>query len=296
MQNLSNIAVIRELLSRHGFSFSKQLGQNFLINPSVCPRMAEFSYAGPQVGMIEIGPGIGILTRELSARAKKVVAVELDERLLPVLEETLAGCSNVKVLHADAMKVDFAALIREEFGGEKTPARVALAANLPYYITSPLIMRLLESRLPLEALTVMVQKEAAQRLCAEPGTRAAGAVSLAVRYYSEPEILFGVSRGSFLPAPSVDSAVIRLRIRSQPPVFVQNEAALFSLIRAAFSQRRKTLGNALCSGLKLEKASVLQKMAACGIPENARAESLTLQQFGALSDALEGKQNGASKK
>ena len=239
--------------------------------------------------MIEIGPGIGVLTRELSARAKKVVAIELDERLFPLLKETLGDCPNIKLIHADAMKVDFSALIREEFGGEEgqSPPRVALAANLPYYITSPLIMRLLESRLPLEALTVMVQKEAAGRLCAEPGTRAAGAVSLAVRYYSEPEILFGVSRGSFLPAPSVDSAVIRLSIRREPPISVHSEKALFSLIRAAFSQRRKTLGNALCSGLQREKSFILQQMAACGIAENARAESLSLSQFGALADALQ---------
>lgn len=282
MQNLSNIGVIRELLSRHGFSFSKQLGQNFLVNPTVCPRMAGLSHAGPGVGMIEIGPGIGVLTRELSARADRVVAIELDERLLAVLGETLSGCQNVKVLHADALKVDFARLIREEF---PPPLRVALAANLPYYITSPLIMKLLESRLPLEALTVMVQKEAAERLCAVPGSRAAGAVSLAVRYYSEPEILFGVSRGSFLPAPSVDSAVIRLNIRRQPPILA-DEGALFATIRAAFSQRRKTLGNALGSGLRLEKAKIQEAMAACGIPLEARAESLTLEQFGALSDAL----------
>lgn len=281
MQNLSNIGVVRELLSRHGFSFSKQLGQNFLINPTVCPRMAELSGASPQMGMLEIGPGIGVLTRELSLRAKKVVAIELDGRLLGVLKETLADCPNVKVVHADALKLDLSALLREEFG----EGPVSLAANLPYYITSPLIMRLLESRLPLGSITVMVQKEAAQRLCAEPGSREAGAVSLAVRYYSEPEILFPVSRGSFLPAPSVDSAVIRLRVREKPPISAP-EKALFAVTRAAFSQRRKTLGNALAAGLGREKAEIQRAMAGCGIAPTARAESLTLAQFGQLAEAL----------
>lgn len=281
MQNLSNIRVVRELLSRHGFSFSKQLGQNFLINPTVCPRMAELSGAGPQVGMLEIGPGIGVLTRELSLRAKKVVAIELDTRLMDVLQETLCDCPNVKVVHADALKVDLHALLREEFG----EGPVALAANLPYYITSPLIMRLLESRLPFTSLTLMVQKEAAERLCAEPGSRAAGAVTLAVRYYSEPEILFHVSRGSFLPPPSVDSSVIRLRVRERPPITAP-EKELFAVIRAAFAQRRKTLGNALGAGLGREKAAVQQAMADCGIAPSARAESLTLEQFGQLAKAL----------
>lgn len=214
MENLSNIGVIRDLLARHGFRFSKALGQNFLVNPTVCPRMAEQGGAGPGVGVIEIGAGVGVLTAELARRADRVVCVEIDGRLLPVLAETLAGFQNVEIVNADVMKVDLRALIAEKLGG----LRVVVCANLPYYITSPIVMGLLEQRLPIESVTVMVQKEAAQRLCALPGTREAGAVSCAVRYYSEPKVLFPVSRGSFLPSPDVDSAVIRLDIRREPPV------------------------------------------------------------------------------
>ena len=242
-QRLTDVAYIRDLLSRHGFSFAKKLGQNFLINPSVCPRMAEACGASPDTGVLEIGPGIGVLTRELARRAGRVVAIELDDRLPPVLRETLAGQDNVTVVQGDCLKLDLAALIRERF----CAMPVSVCANLPYYITSPIVMRLLESRLPVTNITVMVQKEAAERLCAAPGTRAAGAVTLAVNYYAEAEVLFSVSRGSFLPAPNVDSAVIRLHVRQQPPVDVRDERVLFSLIRAGFGQRRKTLPNALCS-------------------------------------------------
>ena len=206
---LTDIGYIRDVLERHGFYFSKKLGQNFLVNPSVCPRMAEACGATSESGVLEIGPGIGVLTRELAQRAGKVVAIELDDRLPPVLAETLKGQDNVEIVQGDCLKIDLAALIAEKFGDRE----VAVCANLPYYITSPIIMSLLESRLPVTSITVMVQKEAAQRLCATPGTREAGAVTLAVQYYAEAETLFGVSRGSFMPAPNVDSAVIRLTIR-----------------------------------------------------------------------------------
>ncbi|MBQ2667033.1 MAG: 16S rRNA (adenine(1518)-N(6)/adenine(1519)-N(6))-dimethyltransferase, partial [Clostridia bacterium] len=178
MKRLSDISTIREVMEKNGFSFSKALGQNFLINPSVCPRMASMSGAADCAGAIEVGPGIGVLTYELSQVAKKVVSIELDKRLLPVLDETLADCDNVKILNADVMKVDLHKVIEEEFGGQE----VAVCANLPYYITSPVIMRLLEERLPITSVTVMVQKEAADRLCAKPGPRACGAVSAAVQY------------------------------------------------------------------------------------------------------------------
>ena len=181
--------------------------------------------------MLEVGPGIGVLTYELSQVSKKVVTIELDKRLLPVLDETLADCDNVKVINDDVMKIDLHRVIEEEFNGEE----VAVCANLPYYITSPVIMKLLEDRLPITSITVMVQKEAAERLCAQPGTRECGAVSAAVQYYAEPEILFEVSRGSFMPAPNVDSAVIQLRIRKEPPVDVHDEALFFRVIRAAFA-------------------------------------------------------------
>ena len=278
---LTDAGYIRELLERHGFRFSKKLGQNFLINPSVCPRMAEACGIGADGGVLEIGPGFGVLTRELAQQAGKVVAVELDERLPAVLTETLAGKDNVKIVSGDCMKIDLHRLIAEEFGDRP----VAVCANLPYYITSPIIMMLLESRLPVESITVMVQKEAAQRLCAVPGTREAGAVTLAVHYYAEAETLFSVSRGSFMPAPHVDSAVIRLTVRKTPPCPVKDEAVMFRLIRAGFNQRRKTLLNSL-TGAGYSKEQLTSAFTAAGLSPTARAEQLTLPQFAALADAL----------
>lgn len=278
---LTDISHIRDLLERHGFHFSKKLGQNFLVNPSVCPRMAEACGANADSGVLEIGPGIGVLTRELAARAGKVVAIELDDRLPPVLAETLAEQDNVEIVSGDCLKIDLARLIAEKFGDRS----VAVCANLPYYITSPIIMRLLESRLPVTNITVMVQKEAAQRLCAKPGTREAGAVTLAVQYYAEAETLFSVSRGSFLPAPNVDSAVIRLTVRQTPPCKARDEALMFRVIRAGFGQRRKTLLNSLGT-LGYSKDVLTAAMAAAGVPPTARAEQLTLEQFAALANAL----------
>ena len=211
MENLSNIKVIKDVLERHSFTFSKSLGQNFLINPTVCPKIAEMGNARKGFGIIEIGTGIGVLTNELAKRADKVAAVEIDKRLIPVLEETLAEYSNVRIINGDIMKTDLSKLIEEEFEG----LEVAVCANLPYYITSPVIMKLLEERLPIRSVTVMVQKEAAQRLCAKPGTREAGAITAAVNYFSEPKLLFNVSRGSFMPPPNVDSCVIRFDIREK---------------------------------------------------------------------------------
>lgn len=282
MQRLSDISTIRAVLEKNGFHFSKALGQNFLINPSVCPRMAALSGAADCAGAVEVGPGIGVLTWELSQVAKKVVSIELDKRLLPVLDETLADCDNVKILNADVMKLDLRRMIEEEFpGGE-----VAVCANLPYYITSPVIMRLLEERLPVTSITVMVQKEAAERLCAHPGERACGAVSAAVWYYAEPEILFQVSRGSFMPAPNVDSAVIRLCIRRTPPVEVADEPFFFRVVRAAFAQRRKTAVNSIANTLGRSKQAVAAAFDAAGVPQNARAEALTLEDFAALTAGL----------
>ncbi len=244
--------------------------------------MAALSGAADCAGAVEVGPGIGVLTWELSQVAKKVVSIELDKRLLPVLDETLADCDNVKILNADVMKLDLRRMIEEEFpGGE-----VAVCANLPYYITSPVIMRLLEERLPVTSITVMVQKEAAERLCAHPGERACGAVSAAVWYYAEPEILFQVSRGSFMPAPNVDSAVIRLRIRRTPPVEVAEEPFFFRVVRAAFAQRRKTAVNSIANTLGRSKQAVAAAFDAAGVPQNARAEALTLEDFAALTAGL----------
>ena len=283
MQRLSDISTIRAVMEKNGFSFSKALGQNFLINPSVCPRMAALSGAADCAGAVEGGPGIGVLTWELSQVAKNVVSVELDKRLLPVLGETLADCGNVKIVNADVMKLDLRRMIEEEFGG----GQVAVCANLPYYITSPVIMRLLEERLPITSITVMVQKEAAERLCAHPGERACGAVSAAVWYYAEPEILFGVSRGSFMPAPNVDSAVIRLRIRKAPAVDIADEKFFFRVVKAAFAQRRKTAVNSIANTLGKNKQAVTAAFEAAGVPLNARAEALTLEDFASLAGALQ---------
>ena len=282
MEPLTNRAVIRQVMERHGFTFSKALGQNFIVNPSVCPRIAEEGGAAPGVGVIEIGAGIGVLTAELARRADKVVCVEIDSRLLPILDETLGAFRNVAIVNEDVMKVDLAALIAREFPG----LEVVVCANLPYYITSPILMSLLEQRLPIRSVTVMVQREAARRICAPPGTREAGAISAAVRYYSEPRILFPVSRGSFLPAPEVDSAVIRLDVLPAPAAAVRNEAAFFAVVRGAFGQRRKTVLNTLSSALGLSKEETRALLEAAGVSPGARAEELTLSQFGAIANQV----------
>ncbi|MCI9194176.1 MAG: 16S rRNA (adenine(1518)-N(6)/adenine(1519)-N(6))-dimethyltransferase RsmA [Angelakisella sp.] len=282
MGRLTDRGVIRDVMERHGFTFSKSLGQNFIVNPSVCPRIAQEGGAAPGVGVIEIGAGIGVLTAELARRADKVVCVEIDRRLLPILAETLAEFSNITIVNADVMKTDLAALIVREFPGME----VVVCANLPYYITSPILMSLLEQRLPIRSITVMVQKEAAQRICAQPGTRDSGAISAAVRYYSQPRVLFPVSRGSFFPAPEVDSAVIRLDLHPTPPVAVADEATLFRVIRGAFGQRRKTVLNTLSAALELPKEETRALLEQAGVPATARAEALTLEQFAAIAGGV----------
>lgn len=283
---LSNIGTIKDILGRHGFTFSKSLGQNFLINPSVCPKMAEQSGAKKGVGVIEVGPGIGVLTCQLAERADRVVAIELDKRLLPVLDETLAEYDNIKIINDDILKIDLKKLIETELSGME----VVVCANLPYYITSPVIMKLLEDRLPINALTVMVQKEAAQRICAEVGSRQSGAVTVAVNYYAKPQILFGVSAGSFMPAPKVDSAVIRLDILKEPCVQVEDEELFFKVVKAAFSQRRKTLPNSLSAGLQISKLTVTNALNRANVPVNYRAEQLTMEQLAKTSNAIGSKQ------
>lgn len=282
MPNLTDIAAVRELCARHGFTLSKGFGQNFIVNPGVCPKIVESAGIDETYGVLEIGPGVGVLTKELAQRARKVVAVEVDERLPPLLEETLAGLDNVKVVLGDVLKVDLAALIREEFPNMP----VAVCANLPYYITSPILMKLLEEKLPIQHITVMVQKEAAQRITAAPGTREAGAISYAVAYYAQPKMLFSVQPGSFLPPPKVVSAVIQLEVRPQPAVQTPDEQGYFRLIRAAFGQRRKTVANAASAGLGLPKAQVTAALETAGLPPLARPEQLTLEDFLALQQAL----------
>lgn len=284
MPALTDISTIRTLCAKYDFALSKGFGQNFIVNPGVCPRIAESAGIGPGWGVLEIGPGIGVLTEQLAKRADRVVAVEVDRRLPPLLAETLADYSNVKIVLEDVLKLDLNALLAEEFG--KKP--VAVCANLPYYITSPILMKLLEEKLPVENITVMVQKEAAQRLCALPGTRDAGAITYAVHYYAEPQLLFSVQPGSFYPPPKVTSAVIRLNVRKAPAVAVPDgdEAGFFKLVRAAFGQRRKTAANSIAAGMGLPKAQVLQALAQAGLDERTRPEQLTLADFCALQKAL----------
>ena len=282
MQRLSDISTIRAVLEKNGFHFSKALGQNFLINPSVCPRMAALSGAADCAGAVEVGPGIGVLTWELSQVAKKVVSIELDKRLLPVLDETLADCDNVKILNADVMKLDLRRMIEEEFpGGE-----VAVCANLPYYITSPVIMRLLEERLPVTSITVMVQKEVAQRICAEPGTAAYSAFSIYVQYHAKAEILFDVPADCFVPRPKVDSAVLKLVPLDKPAVETKDEKLFFSLVRAAFNMRRKTLVNALgpVLGSSMSKEEITALVEAAGLDARVRGERLSLAEYAKLAD------------
>ncbi|MGN0670631.1 MAG: 16S rRNA (adenine(1518)-N(6)/adenine(1519)-N(6))-dimethyltransferase RsmA [Oscillospiraceae bacterium] len=279
---LTDIGVIRDLFSRHGFSFSKTLGQNFLINPTVCPKIAELGGCGEGVCAIEIGTGVGVLTKELAKRCDKVVAVELDERLKPVLEETLAEFDNVEVVFADVMQTDLNKIIEEKFGGAET----VVCANLPYYITSPVIMKILEERLPIKALTVMVQKEAADRICAKPATRECGAISYAVSWYSSPKILFRVNRGSFMPSPNVDSAVIRLDVRQERALPEDEEKRMFRIIKAGFSQRRKQLANPLSGAFVLDKKTLCDIFGQLKIKPTARAEELSLDDYAELAKLL----------
>lgn len=282
MPELTDLSTIRALCEKYDFSLSKGYGQNFIINPGVCPKIVDGSSIDGRWGVIEIGPGIGVLTKELAAAASKVAAVEIDTRLPALLAETLAECSNVEIVQGDVLKSDLHALIAEKFAG----LQVAVCANLPYYITSPILMKLLEERLPVKHITVMVQKEAAERITALPGTRAAGAISYAVHYYAEPQLLFSVQPGSFYPPPKVTSAVIQLVLRDRPAVDTPDEAGLFRLIRAAFGQRRKAAANSIAAGLGIPKAQVTAALEAAGLPPLVRPEQLTLEQFAALQSRL----------
>lgn len=272
---LTNIGTVREILGKHGFSFSKGLGQNFIINPDICPKIAEYGNAKSGFGILEVGTGIGVLTKELAKRADKVSAVEIDTRLLPILDETLKDFDNVKIYNEDVMKADLLGIIERDFAG----LRAAVCANLPYYITSPVIMLLLESHLPIDSITVMVQKEAAQRLCAKVGTRDSGAITVGVNYYGTVRKLFDVSRGSFMPAPNVDSAVIRIDIDKEPRLTGEDEKFFFSVIKAGFSQRRKTMANSLASQLGADKETVYDVLREMGISESVRIEALSMEQL-----------------
>ncbi len=272
---------IQALLGRHGFRFSKSMGQNFLIEGWVPRDIADACGADGQTGVLEIGPGIGPLTQQLARRAGKVVSVELDRRLYPVLEETMAGFDNFTLVPGDIMKLDLSQLVAEHFGG----LRPILCANLPYNITTPLLTACVESRC-FDSLTVLIQKEVAQRICAKPGTADYGAFSLLMQYYTEPELLFTVPSSCFLPAPKVTSAVIHCPVRKTPPVQVESSAQLFRAVRAGFALRRKTLVNSLQTAYSLPKEQLSQIVAACGLEPTVRGERLSLADYARLADAL----------
>ena len=272
---------IQALLERHGFHFSKAMGQNFLIESWVPRDIADSCGADEGTGVLEIGPGIGPLTQQLARRAGKVVSVELDARLYPVLRETMRGADNFTLIEGDAMKLDFAQVVQEHFAG----LRPILCANLPYNITTPVLTKCVESRC-FDSLTVLIQKEVAQRICAEAGTAEYGAFTVLMQYYTAPQMLFTVPASCFLPAPKVTSAVIHCSVRKTPPVEVVSESALWRTVKAGFALRRKTLVNSLQTGYQLPKERLTEIVTACGLSPTVRGERLTLEDFARLSNAL----------
>lgn len=282
MKCLSDIKNIRNILSSHGFKFSKSLGQNFIINPDVCPAMAEACSEYSDSGIIEIGPGIGVLTVELAKKFKKVISIEIDKRLIPILKDTTSEFDNIKIINSDILKLNLKELINSEF---ENFDKINVCANLPYYITSDIIMYILENEeIKIDSLTLMLQKEAAERICASPGTRNAGAISLAVRYYGTPEILFDVGRENFVPSPNVDSVVIRIDMTKSMKNFVKNKSNFFKLVKAAFSQRRKNILNSLSSQMGMPKERISEILKSSNIDSSLRAEQLSFEDFAKISD------------
>lgn len=279
--NLCDELTIRMLLERHGFHFSKSMGQNFLIDPQIPADIAAASQADETCGVLEIGPGIGPLTSELAQRAGKVVSIELDRALLPILAETMAPYSNVEIVPGDVTRLDLKALIGEKFAG----LRPIVCANLPYNITTPILTKCVESRC-FDSLTVLIQKEVAERICARAGTAEYGAFTVLMQYYTDPQLLFTVPPTCFLPAPKVTSAVIHCPVRKAPPVDVVSEAALWRTVKAAFALRRKTLVNSLQTGYQLPKEQLTEIVTACGLDPSVRGERLTLEDFARLTNAL----------
>lgn len=283
MGKLTSPKTIKDIMARYGFRFSKSLGQNFIIDEHVLDRIVEGAEIGPEDYILEVGPGIGVMTEALCEHAKKVVSIEIDSSLIPILEETVGHYENLTVIHQDVLKVDLNKLISEAFDGEKPK----LVANLPYYVTTPIIMTFLENRVPLTDLVVMIQKEVADRIMASPSTKDYGALSVVVQYFTEPSIVTRVSKGSFMPAPNVDSSVIRLKVRQEPPVVLEDESIFFNTIKDAFGKRRKTLLNALSSGrLGLSKQEANEALELAGIPSNTRGEALSIEAFATLSNAI----------
>ncbi|MGF3106255.1 16S rRNA (adenine(1518)-N(6)/adenine(1519)-N(6))-dimethyltransferase RsmA [Rossellomorea sp. DUT-2] len=276
----------KEILSKYGFSFKKSLGQNFLIDPNILRNITEYAGLSEKTAAIEIGPGIGALTEHLARTSGKVVAFEIDQRLIPILDDTLSPYKNVKIINEDILEADVEAIINNEFEGFED---IMVVANLPYYVTTPIILKLLMEDLPIRGICVMLQKEVGDRISAKPGTKAYGSLSIAIQYYTEAEMVMTVPKTVFMPQPNVDSAVIRLTKREKPPVEVISEEFFFIITRSSFAQRRKTILNNLSSQLpqgKEKKDMILEALSAAGIEPTRRGETLSIQEFGRLSDAL----------
>ena len=282
MPELTDLSVIRTLCEKYDFALSKGFGQNFIINPGLPPKIVDASGVDKSWGVLEIGPGIGTMTQYLAESARHVIAVEIDQNLIPILKDTLSAYENVTVINKDILKVDIQALAQEYNGGRP----IKVVANLPYYITTPIIMGLFESNVPIDNITVMVQKEVADRMQVGPGTKDYGALSLAVQYYAEPYIVANVPPNCFMPRPNVGSAVIRLTRHQTPPVTAKDPKLMFALIRASFNQRRKTLQNGLNNSpdISFTKEQIAAAIESLGLPAAVRGEALTLEQFAALSD------------
>lgn len=280
-KRLYSPSYVKEIIDKYNFRFSKSLGQNFLIDGNIVRKICEEGEVSKEDDILEIGPGIGTLTEELSYKANKVVAVELDKSLFPILDETLAGCNNVEIVPGDILKIDLPKLFSEKFESEN----IKIVANLPYYITTPIIGRLLEEELDIDSILVMVQSEVAERMKASPGTKDYGSLSVFVQYYTDPEIVLSVPKTAFMPRPNVDSAVIKLKIRKEK-IELEDRETFFKVVKAAFSQRRKTILNSLSSGLKTDKATIRAILEKVDIDPKLRAENLTIEDFSKISAIL----------